>query len=74
MTMVAKIGMAAAVALVASLGFSNASFAAQKKHDYSDGTKCLGGGCTAANPDRVGHYESFYKKPKKKHHTASTNS
>jgi len=61
------------VALAAFAAAPTASFAAAKKHEssakseFSDRTKCLGGGCTAENPDRVVHYDtSFYKKSKKK--------
>jgi len=76
MTMVTRIGIAAAVALVACVAVPNASFAASKKSEYSDKTKCLGGGCTSENPDRTRNlYTSFYKKNSKtkKHSHASTN-
>jgi hypothetical protein len=61
-----------AVALVALLAVSGASFAASKtKASYKDLTKCEGGGCTAANPDRdpntslrSQHYRSTRKKDK----------
>jgi hypothetical protein len=48
-----KISVVAAVALVAVVAIPSASFAASKTKDSSrDVTKCQGGGCTAANPDR----------------------
>ena len=73
--MVTKIGIAAAVALVASLASSNASLAARK--NYRDVSQCLGGACTAVNPDRVPNqsaqfYRSNHKSGKKpKSHTQS---
>jgi hypothetical protein len=77
MTMVTRIGIAAAVALAAFLAVPNAPFAASKKSEYGDKTKCLGGGCTSENPDRTRNlYTSFYKKNSKtkKHSShASTN-
>jgi hypothetical protein len=59
------------VALVAAPG---ASVAASKRSEYSDKTKCLGGGCTAQNPDRARDpfQSSYYKKNKKKRSTRST--
>ena len=51
--MMTKIGVAGAVALVAFLAASSPSLAAHKKGAYDDPTKCTGGSCTAANPDRV---------------------
>jgi hypothetical protein len=63
----------AAVALAALFVAPNSSLAASKKHNFSDKTQCLGGGCTAENPDRTRNlYTSFYKKSKKKKSTAST--
>ena len=71
--MVRKIGVAAAVALVAFLAAPNPSFAASKtkSSSRSDVTKCEGGGCTAVNPDRDPntssrhqYYRSTHKKPK----------
>jgi hypothetical protein len=63
----------AAVALAPFLATPNSSFAAAKKHDFSDKTQCLGGGCTAENPDRTRNlYTSFYKKSKKKKSAFST--
>jgi hypothetical protein len=51
--MVRKIGVAAAVALLAFLAAPSASFAASKaKSSFSDQSKCEGGACTAVNPDR----------------------
>jgi hypothetical protein len=62
----------AAIALAALFATPNSSFAATKKHNFSDKTQCLGGGCTAENPDRTRNlYTSFYKKPKKKKSTAA---
>ena len=52
--MLSKISITAAVALVAALAAPNASFAATKKHRSPASTsECLGGGCTAQNPDRT---------------------
>jgi hypothetical protein len=67
MTMVTKIGIAGAVALMAFLAASSASLAAHKKGTYSDPTQCTGGACTAKNPDRVVNPDtgSYYKKKKK---------
>ena len=71
MTMVRKIGVAAAVGLVSFLAAPNASFAASKtKNSYRDQTKCEGGGCTAANPDRdplTSQRSQFYRSTHKKH-------
>jgi hypothetical protein len=71
--------IATAVALAAFATAPSASFAAAKKSeasqrsDFSDPTKCLGGGCTVSNPDRLVHYDtSFYKKSKRKPFAAST--
>jgi hypothetical protein len=51
MTMVTKVGIA--LALAAFLAVPSASFAASKaKNSFSDQSKCEGGACTAANPDR----------------------
>jgi hypothetical protein len=62
----------AAIALAAFFATPNSSFAATKKHNFSDKTQCLGGGCTAENPDRTRNlYTSFYKKSKKKKRTAA---
>jgi hypothetical protein len=53
--------IATAVALVAFAAAPSASFASAKKSeasqrsDFSDPTKCLGGGCTVSNPDREVH-------------------
>jgi len=71
--MVSKIAIAAA--LVAFLAAPSASFAATKKHDLSDKAQCLGGGCTAQNPDRARDpfQSSYYKKNKKKHTHSTTN-
>src|SRR5262249_8082864 len=53
MTMVRKIGVAAAVALVTFLVAPGPSFEASKaKSSHSDLTKCKGGACTPRNPDR----------------------
>jgi len=72
MTMVTRIGIAAAVALVAFLAAPSASFAASKK--YSDKTQCLGGGCTAQNPDRARDpFQSSYYKKKKKSTSSKAN-
>ena len=58
----------AAVALAAFFAAPNSSFAAAKKHDLSDKSQCLGGGCTAQNPDRVRDpFQSSYYKKNKKH-------
>ena len=70
--MVRKIGVAAAVALVAFLAAPNASFAASKTKDASDVTKCQGGGCTAVNPDRdpnTSRNSQYYRRTHKKHKT-----
>jgi len=70
--MVSKIAIAAA--LVAFLAAPSASFAATKKHDLSDKTQCLGGGCTAHNPDRARDpFQSSYYKKKKKSTSSKTN-
>jgi hypothetical protein len=64
----------AAIALAAFFTTPNSSFAATKKHNFSDKTQCLGGGCTAENPDRTRNlYTSFYKKKKKKGSASKTN-
>jgi hypothetical protein len=73
-SMLSKISIAAAVALVAALAVPNASFAATKKHKSPASTsECLGGGCTAKNPDRTanpcsteGGGTSCYKRSKAK--------
>jgi len=69
MIMVTKIGIA--LALAAFLAVPSASFAASKeKKSYSDQTKCEGGACTAANPDRDPNTSSkhqFYRSTHKKH-------
>jgi hypothetical protein len=69
--MVRKIGVAAAVALVAFLAVPSASFAASKtKNSSSDVTKCEGGACTAVNPDRDPNTSSksqYYRRSHKKH-------
>ena len=65
-----KISIAAAVALVAFVASPNASLAAKRSTSSSPGTEnCLGGGCTAQNPDRTpGYYNGayWYKHSKKK--------
>jgi len=75
--MMTKIGMAAAIALVAVLAASDASLAASKAkkgaeaNSRSDVTKCEGGACTSVNPDRVPNTSAqFYRgsHKKKKHH------
>jgi hypothetical protein len=49
--MVTKVGIA--LALAAFLAVPSTSFAASKaKSSFSDQSKCEGGACTAANPDR----------------------
>jgi hypothetical protein len=75
MTKIGVAGVAGAVALVAFLAASSPSLAAHKKGAYDDPTKCTGGSCTAANPDRVVNRDtgSYYKK-KKKHSTTSDSS
>jgi hypothetical protein len=67
-----------AAALVAFVAAPTASFAAAKKNEasqkieFTDPTRCLGGGCTVSNPDRVVNYNtSYYKRPKAKHGSAS---
>jgi hypothetical protein len=68
--MVRKIGVAAAVALVAFLAAPNASFAASKTKNSRDVTKCEGGACTAANPDRdpnTSLRSQYYRSTHKKH-------
>jgi hypothetical protein len=75
--MVRKIGVAAAVALLAFLAAPNASFAASKTKDSSkDVTKCEGGACTAVNPDRDPNTSSksqYYRSTHKKHKTQPKN-
>ena len=67
--MVTKIAVAAA--LVAFLTVPSASFAAKVKNSPSDVTKCEGGGCTAANPDRDPNTsvrsQNLYRRAHKKH-------
>ena len=67
--MVTKVGIA--LALAAFLAVPNAFAASKAKNSYSDQTKCEGGACTAANPDRDPntsskhqYYRSTHKKPK----------
>ena len=67
--MITKIGIAAAVALVAFVATSSASLAAKKRSSSVGAESCLGGGCTGQNPDRTpGYYigTSYYKGSKKK--------
>jgi hypothetical protein len=68
-----KISIAAAVALVAFVASPDASLAAKKSTRSSSETEnCLGGGCTAVNPDRApGYYNNayWYKHNKKKKKT-----
>ena len=71
MTMITKVGIA--LALAAFLAVPSASFAASKKDSSKDVTKCEGGACTAANPDRDPNTsirsQNFYKRSHKKHKT-----
>ena len=66
-----KISVVAAVALAAIVAVPSASFAASKaKNSASDVTKCQGGGCTAANPDRdpnTSIKSQYYRRSHKKH-------
>jgi hypothetical protein len=69
MSMVTKVGIA--LALAAFLAVPSAFAASKAKSNYSDQTKCEGGACTAANPDRDPntsskhqYYRSTHKKPK----------
>ena len=79
--MIRKIGVAAAVALVAFLAAPNASFAQSKTKNSSrvdprDVTKCEGGACTAVNPDRDPNTSSrhqFYRSTHKKLKTQPKN-
>jgi hypothetical protein len=68
--MVTKIGIAAAVALVAFVAAPSASVAASKSksaNSYRNVHECEGGSCTAVNPDRVPNQSAqFYKKQKTK--------
>jgi hypothetical protein len=69
MIMVTKIGIA--LALAAFLAVPSASFAASKaKSSPRDVTKCEGGACTAANPDRdpnTSLKSQYYRRSHKKH-------
>jgi hypothetical protein len=69
MTMVTKIGIA--LALAAFLAVPSASFAASKTKDSAkDVTKCEGGACTAANPDRdpnTSLKSQYYRRTHKTH-------
>jgi hypothetical protein len=68
MIMVTKIGIA--LALAAFLAVPSASFAASKKDSAKDVTKCEGGACTAANPDRdpnTSIKSQYYRRSHKKH-------
>ena len=75
--MIRKIGVAAAVALVAFLAAPNASFAQSKtKNSSRDVTKCEGGACTAVNPDRdpnTSGRHQYYRTTHKKHKTQPKN-
>jgi hypothetical protein len=71
MIMLTKVGIA--IALAALLAVPSASFAASKAKSSSsprDVTKCEGGGCTAANPDRdpnTSLKSQYYRRSHKKH-------
>jgi hypothetical protein len=69
MIMLTKVGIA--LALAAFLAVPSASFAASKaKNSAKDLTKCEGGGCTAANPDRdpnTSLKSQYYRRSHKKH-------
>jgi hypothetical protein len=68
MIMVTKIGIA--LALAAFLAVPSASFAAKAKNSSKDLTKCEGGACTAANPDRdpnTSTKSQYYRRSHKKH-------
>ena len=66
--MIGKLSLPIALALVALLAAPSASFAASKKSEHSDKSNCLGGGCTAQNPDRTRDpFQSSYYKKNKKH-------
>jgi hypothetical protein len=78
--MIRRIGVAAAVTLVAFFAASNASFAASKakqdtqSNSHKDVTKCEGGSCTSVNPDRVPNTSAqFYRSTHKKHKTHRAN-
>ena len=76
--MFARIGIAAAVALVGFLALSSASFAASKNSQFSDNSQCLGGGCTGRNPDRTPNYYTLYykgnsKSKKRRSHSSANN-
>jgi len=73
--MIGKLSLPIALALVALVAAPSASFAASKKSEHSDKAKCLGGGCTAQNPDRERDpfQSSYYKKNKKKKTGSTTN-
>jgi hypothetical protein len=59
----------AASALIASFAATGTSVAASKKNKpvAAQTENCLGGGCQAANPDRVrpDYYSSYYKRSSK---------
>jgi len=72
--MIGKLSLPVALALVALVAAPSASFAASKKSEHSDKTKCLGGGCTAQNPDRERDpFQSSYYKKKKKSTSSKAN-
>src|SRR5215471_16313457 len=75
MTMIAKVGIA--LALAAFLAVPSASFAASKKESSRDVTKCEGGACTAVNPDRdfinTSREAQYYRRTHKKHKTQPKN-
>jgi len=73
--MIKKVGLlVAAITLAAFAAAPSDSFAAAKKqgNSFTDTSQCVGGGCTAVNPDRVPSPQHQYRSSKKKKKSGSS--
>jgi uncharacterized membrane protein len=69
MTMINKIGIAAAIGLAAFVAVPSASVAQEPQVILVAAAKCLGGACVGENPDRARRPERMNSFKRKRHHS-----